>query len=415
METNAKRIQRDIEQLAQFTATPGQGVTRFSYTPEDRAARNYIKEQMQQAGLFVSEDAVGTVIGRRPGLKEGPAVLVGSHFDSVKHGGAFDGTAGVVVALEIARVLKEHDITTCYPIEVIAMVEEEGGRFGGGLLASRAMAGMVRKEVLTASYDAQGISLAEAMAEFGLDPDIKAAQRKPDELKASFELHVEQGVVLESEGTDLGLVQAIVGMREYEVEITGRPDHAGTTPMNMRADALFAASCVVQQVRQIALDVGGGAVGTVGKLEVRPGAGNIVPGQVCFSVDLRSHEQEALDTLSDKLKTAVEEACKPEGLTYTITDKMDVQPVKLPAHLRDLIAREAKTRGISTHPMVSGAGHDTQVMATLTDAALIFVPSKDGRSHCPEEWTDYAALKKGADVLLGAVVTVANQASGDSN
>lgn len=413
METNVQRIKHDIEKLAQFTATPGKGVTRFSYTLEDRAARSYIKEQMQQAELAIFEDAAGTVIGRRPGEVEGPAVLVGSHFDSVKHGGAFDGTAGVVVALEIARVLKEENITTRYPIEVIAMVEEEGGRFGGGLLASQAMAGMVTEEMLTESYDAQGVSLAKAMVDFGLNPDIKAAQRRPEELKAFFELHVEQGIILESEGIDLGLVQAIVGMREYEVEITGRPDHAGTTPMNLRADALIAASQVVQQVRQIALDVGGGAVGTVGRLEVLPGAGNIVPGQVRFSVDLRSHEQTALDSLAAKLKKAVQAACKPEGLTYAITDKMNVKPVSLPSHLRDLIAKEAKDRGISTRTMVSGAGHDTQVMATLTDAALIFVPSKDGRSHCPEEWTAYADLKKGADVLLGAVVTMANQISND--
>ncbi|NLG87085.1 MAG: Zn-dependent hydrolase [Firmicutes bacterium] len=409
METNVQRIKQDIEQLAQFTATPKEGVTRFSFTPEDRAARNYIKDEMQRAGLAVSEDAAGTVIGRRQGQVEGPTVMLGSHFDSVKHGGAFDGTAGVVVAMEIARVLNEHNITTHYPIEFIAMIEEEGGRFGGGLFASRAMAGMVTEEELIGHCDEAGVSLAQAMREFGLDPaNIKAAQRRPEELKAFFELHVEQGPILESEGTALGLVEAIVGLKTYQVKITGRPDHAGTTPIHMRADALLAASEVVQQVRQIARDVGGGAVGTVGKMEVLPGASNIVPGEVHFTVDLRSHRESALEELSQRFQAALKEACsKEEGLSYTLTTKLDAKPAQLSDQLRNVIAEEAKARGISAKTMISGAGHDTQIMATLTDAALIFVPSKGGRSHCPEEWTDYADLKKGADVLLGAVLAVA--------
>ncbi len=408
METSVCRLQQHIERLAQFTATPGQGVTRFSFTPEDRGARDYIKEAMAGAGLTVREDGAGTVIGRRHGQVEGPVVMVGSHFDSVRHGGAFDGTAGVAAALEIARVLQEYNASTVYPVEVVAMIEEEGGRFGAGLFASRAMVGLVSDEEPAALCDDQGISLAQAMSAFGLDPaGIKKARRGSGELKAFFELHIEQGPILEKEGISLGLVEAIVGMKTYQVCITGRPDHAGTTPIDMRADALLAASETVQQVRQIACHVGGGAVGTVGKMEVLPGASNIVPGEVRFTVDLRAQREDGLDDLGRSFYAALKEACSKEGLPYTVTPTLNARPARLSRPLRDILGKEAHARDISVRPMVSGAGHDTQIMATLTDAALIFVPSKGGRSHCPEEWTDYADLKKGADVLLGAVLAVA--------
>lgn len=407
MEAKLERLERDLKALAQFTATPGAGVTRFSFTPEDRAAREYIKAEMAKAGLSVREDAAGTVIGRREGEVAGPVVMVGSHFDSVKHGGPFDGTAGVVAALEIARALQEHNVKTRYPIEFIAMIEEEGGRFGGGLFGSRAMAGKVSQEELVRNKDAQGISTAEAMAAFGFPPEnIKAAERRPEDLKAFFELHIEQGPVLEAEGIDVGVVETIVGIVEYEVEITGRPDHAGTTPMTMRADALVAASRVIQAVERLAREAGGGAVGTVGRLEVAPGAANIVPGRVRFTVDFRAKDGRTLADLVAGLKKALHEACQGE-VTFNLTEKLSVPPVVLPESIRELFVREAEARGISTKVMLSGAGHDAMVLAGLTDVGLIFVPSRGGRSHCPEEWTDYAALKKGVDVLLGTILQIA--------
>jgi allantoate deiminase len=407
METKVERLEQDITALAEFTATPGAGVTRFSFTPEDRAAREYIKAEMARAGLTVREDAAGTVIGRREGAAPGPVVMVGSHFDSVKHGGRFDGTAGVVAALEIARVLKEHNVKTRYPIEFIAMIEEEGGRFGGGLFASRAMAGKVSREELARNKDAQGVSTAEAMAAFGFPPaDIAAARRRPEELKAFFELHIEQGPVLEAAGIDVGVVETIVGIAEYEIEITGRPDHAGTTPMDMRADALLAAGRVVQAVEELARRAGGGAVGTVGRLEVTPGAANIVPGRVSFTVDFRAKDSRVLADLVAGLKAALEEACRGD-VKFALTEKLSIPPVVLSTAVRELLLKEAARRGTSTQVMQSGAGHDAMVMAGLTDVGLIFVPSRGGRSHCPEEWTDYAALKKGVDVLLGTILKVA--------
>lgn len=406
MESKAERLERDLTTLAKYTATPGSGVTRFSFTQEDQAAREYIKAKMVEAGLTVREDAAGNVIGRREGDVPGPVVMVGSHFDSVRHGGPFDGIAGVVAALEIARVLQEHNVKTHYPIEFIAMVEEEGGRFGAGLFGSRAMAGKVTQEELRRNKDVQGISTAEAMAAFGFPPEnIQAAVRHPEELKAFLELHIEQGPVLEAEGIDVGIVEIIVGIVEYEVEIIGRPDHAGTTPMTMRADALVAASQVVQAVERLAREADG-AVGTVGRLEVAPGAANIVPGKVTFTVDFRAKDKETLDNLVSGLKNTLHKVCRGD-VTFTLTEKLYVPPVSLPESIRGLFLREAQARGISTKVMLSGAGHDAMVFAGLTDVGLLFVPSRGGRSHCPEEWTDYIALKKGVDVLLGTVLQIA--------
>ncbi|MGI6604661.1 MAG: Zn-dependent hydrolase [bacterium] len=404
METSVERMQRDIQTLAQFTATPGAGVTRFSLTPEDRAARKYIKEQLRAAGCTVREDAIATVIGRREGTEPGPVVMVGSHFDSVRHGGPFDGTAGVVAALEIARVLNDNNIQTRYPLEFVALIEEEGGRFGGGLLASRAMAGLVTPEELNQNRDVQGISMSEALSAFGFDPNaIGSARCRPEDLKAFFELHVEQGPVLENAGIDVGIVQSIVGMREYHVEVIGRPDHAGTTPMNMRADALVPVSIVIQAVEQLAREAGGGAVGTVGQLEVLPGAANIVPGRVAFTVDFRAKDDHTIDNMVEGFHKALEEACSA-NVTFTVNEKLNAKPVDLPIKIQQLLLNEAEQLGISTQVMQSGAGHDAMIMAGLTDVGMIFVPSRGGRSHCPEEWTDYAALKKGADVLLGTIL-----------
>lgn len=315
MKTRLDRIKKDIEKLAEYNATPGQGLTRFSFSEEDRRAREYIKEQMILAGLEVYEDAAGTVVGRRNGRDNNlPSVMVGSHFDSVRNGGNFDGPAGVVTALEIARLLHENNIETEHPIEFVALVEEEGGRFGAGLFGSRAMVGRVSEQELNSNRDENGITTGEAMLKFGLDPcTIQKAKRPPGSLKAFFELHIEQGPVLEAERKDIGIVNTIVGIRHYEVEITGRPDHAGTTPMNMRADALVLSSKVVMAVNKLAKEAGEGTVATVGSLRVSPGATNIVPGKVVFTIDIRSRNEENIETIIDGVKTLLTEGCKEEG------------------------------------------------------------------------------------------------------
>ena len=242
MWTKLARIQRDIEELAKYNATPGQGLTRFSLTVEDRAARGYLRQQMQDCGLRVYEDAAGNLVGRREGeLVDAPVVMIGSHFDSVKGGGNFDGPAGVSAALETARVLHERGTKTRYPIEVVAMIEEEGARFSASLYGSRSMAGQIDAVQLQERKDAAGISMYDALRDFGFNPDaIGMARRLPGSVKAFLELHIEQGPILEAEGLDVGIVQQIVGIHDMKVKLQGRQGHAGTIPMNLRADAIMA-------------------------------------------------------------------------------------------------------------------------------------------------------------------------------
>ena len=409
-QSSAHRIQKDMEALAKFTATPGLGVTRFSFTDEDRQAREYIKARMLECHLTVTEDAAGTIIGHRPGQeKDAPVVMLGSHFDSVKNGGAFDGAAGVIAGLEVARILDENKISTRYPVEFIAMIEEEGSRFGSGLFGSRAMAGKVSENELKNFKDDAGISIAEAMNRFGLESDkISAAVRTPEKLKAFLELHIEQGPILEKTGVNVGVVDTVVGIDQWEIVVQGRSDHAGTTPMDMRADALVAAAEIVKTVHQLALQAGPGTVATVGKMQVFPGAGNIVPGMVVFTVDIRSSDTEKIRYISDEIKNSV--AALPSeypGIVSQVIPKLSIAPIQLSATILRMMEAEARTCGISTQRMLSGAGHDAMVMAGLTEVGLLFVPSRNGRSHCPEEWTDYVQLKHGVDLLMRVALQLA--------
>jgi allantoate deiminase len=405
---SSERIRRDIEAMSAFTASPGQGMTRFSFSGEDRKTRDYIKDRMKEAGLTLFEDAAGSLFGRRAGSRaDAPAIMIGSHFDSVKNGGCFDGPAGVVMGLEIARVLHENGIETEFPLEFAALVEEEGARFGGGLHGSRAMTGKVSREQLDSFKDRDGISVADAMKSFGLDPErIAEAVRPKGSLKAFIELHIEQGPILEAEGIEIGIVKTIVGITQQEVEILGRPDHAGTTPMDMRANALLAASEAALFLDGAAKEAGEGTVGTVGRMEVFPGGANIVPGRVFFTVDIRSVNNGKLEGVVSSLGLFLKEMEKKYGVTASMKEKIKVAPVEMSREIFDLFSTEAEKRGYSTKTMQSGAGHDAMIMAAVTDVGLIFVPSKGGRSHCPEEWTDYEQIRKGVDVILGTVLSL---------
>src|SRR5699024_8616547 len=262
-----QRIQQHIEQLAMFTATPGQGTTRMSYSKQAQQARQYLKAQMVAVGLTVREDALGNVYGRLAGADETlPVVLIGSHFDSVPNGGAFDGPAGVVMGLEIATRFHQQQLKPYYPLEIVALVEEEGASFGGGLLASRAIAGQVSYQDLQQMVDKEGVSAAQRIDEAGFNAQAVSSVVRHD-LKAFLELHIEQGPVLEQTQQDVGLVDVIVGISQLIVTLKGQAGHAGTTPMTQRADALLAASAIIQQIPHFALQAGDATVATVGKLQ----------------------------------------------------------------------------------------------------------------------------------------------------
>jgi allantoate deiminase len=408
MWTNRARIQRDIEELAKYNATPGQGLTRFSLTAEDRAARGYLRQEMQGCGLSVYEDAAGNLVGRRDGeLADAPVVMIGSHFDSVKGGGNFDGPAGVSAALETARVLYERGIKTRYPIEVVAMIEEEGARFSASLYGSRAMAGLIGLAQLQERKDINGISMYEALQDFGFKPDeIAAAERPAGSIKAFLELHIEQGPVLEAEGLEVGIVQKIVGIHDMKIKINGR-----TIPMHLRADALNGAAKMIAQIAELAIEEGEGTVATVGWLSVKPGGFNIIPGEVEFSVDIRSGKQQHVDNVSRRIGEVLQGISAGTGLTAELSSLMNVPPVRMAESIVDRQLAICERLGLKCSLMQSGAGHDAMVMAGITDVGLLFVPSLDGRSHCPEEWTDYEQLQKGVEVYLHTVLDLAEAES----
>lgn len=411
LKTKLERIQKDIESLAKFSCVEGIGCTRFTYTKEFAQARDYIIAEMKAAGLQVREDAVGIIIGRMEGRDpSAPVVMTGSHFDTVKTGGRFDGPAGVTAALETARTLHDEGFVPQRPIEFVALPEEEGARFGNGLMGSRAMCGLLKPDEME-SQDWDGVTLAQAMTEYGLDPARAGeSQRAPGEIGAFLELHIEQGPILENNHIDVGIVDAIVGLRCFIVTLKGRSDHAGTTPLNMRADTMLAAARAITAGTEKAAALQDGTVVTFGSVETVPGAFNIVAKETTFTIDCRSRGIESVDEVVAVIRASLEQSvAENPGLSYTIEEKTVAMPVQMKPEIKELLKAHAQELNISTMDLLSGAGHDAMVMGGLCDVAMVFVPSKDGRSHVPEEWTDYADLQKGVELIYRAVKEMASK------
>jgi allantoate deiminase len=407
-ETKSRRIQRDIETLATYSSVQSAGSTRYTYSKEFAGARDYIRSEMEAAGLQVREDAIGTVIGRLEGSHpELPIIMTGSHFDTVKTGGRFDGAAGVAAALETARVMHDAGFRPRRSIEFVALPEEEGARFGSALMGSRAMCGKLYDDELEHT-DENGISLREAMTEYGLDPDrIPEARRNPEEIEAFVELHIEQGPILEAEEVPVGIVDTIVGFRSFDVHVMGRSDHAGNTPMNMRADAFLAVARAVTLATAKAEEIGENTVFTCGYVTVEPGAFNIVVQDARIQVDCRSSKISNVDRVYKVFWESLDKSVRDnKGLSYEKSQKVHSDQVSLDEEIQKTMEERAHEAGIRTWHLLSGAGHDAMVMASIARTAMIFVPSKDGRSHVPEEWTDYDDLQKGAEVLYRTVRTL---------
>ncbi|MBY0121841.1 Zn-dependent hydrolase [Bacillus sp. S/N-304-OC-R1] len=401
MNKSKQRIEDHINALSQFTATPGKGVTRLTYSEEDLQARNYIKAAMKEYGLDVREDGLGNIFGKLEGsLKDAPSVIVGSHFDSVPNGGAYDGTAGVVAGLEVAALFKENNVKPTYPLEVIAMIEEEGSRFGGGLMGSRAIIGTLSVEDFGNLKDADGISTVEAMKKIGLNSSLEK-QRDPKTMKAFLELHIEQGPILEESNIPIGVVEAIVGLTQLEVTIEGQAGHAGTTPMNRRSDALVAAAKIIAQLPDLAYEEGKGTVITTGRLNVFPNGANVIPDRVIFTIDIRSGNEENVLNVLEKVKQLIG-WYENEGIRTSVKQQLYIQPKALSKNVRSLLKEKSEELGIAYCSINSGAGHDAMVFSDVTEVGMIFVPSKDGLSHCPEEWSDSQHLADGIQILFEA-------------
>ncbi|GGA39660.1 Zn-dependent hydrolase [Psychrobacillus lasiicapitis] len=399
MLANQQRIEQHIELLSQFTSTPGAGVTRLTYSKEDLNARNYIKEQMLKYGLTVSEDGFGNIFGKLDGtIPNAPSVIVGSHFDSVPNGGAFDGTAGVIIGLEVAALFQENNCQPAYPLEIIALVEEEGSRWGGGLMGSRGMMGLLTNEDFKVLADKDGVLAEDAMISIGLDPS-KEKFRDPKTIKAFLELHIEQGPILEEKDIPIGIVEAIVGLTQLEVTIQGKAGHAGTTPMNRRSDALVAAAEIIAAFPKLAIEEGNGTVITTGQLQVFPNGSNVIPDKVVFSVDIRSGKEQHVQNAVEKVEELIASKQTTDILTST-EQLLYISPKEMDQHIQSIFKETSNDLVIPYCSINSGAGHDAMVFSDFTACGMIFIPSKDGLSHCPEEWSDGSHLASGANIVF---------------
>lgn len=395
------RIARDLEHLKQYTATPGNGCTRLPFTKEARDAVNYLKELMTEAGLEVTEDAAGNVIGTLKGEDpDAPCVMMGSHYDSVVNGGDYDGIAGVICAIEVARILKEEGFVPKRNFVVVGFCDEEGMRFGTGYFGSGAMLGHRDVEYTKKFADTDGVTIYDAMKGYGLDPEkIGEAAWKEGSIGQFLEAHIEQGPVLDAEGTELGLVEGIVGIQRYMVTVHGRADHAGTTPMDMRMDAVDAATKVISKIADWAREKADGTVSTVGYINTVPGGMNIVAEKVEFTVDIRSMNNDNINDITNRIRKALDKEVAEYGGSYEMDNKLTITPVHLSSEMLDFMEADCKERGYTYRRMPSGAGHDSLEIGQTIPTVMIFTPSKDGRSHCPVEFTKYSEFAKVATIM----------------
>ena len=397
------RIAENLDYLKQFTATPGNGCTRLPFTKEARDAVEYLKTIMAEAGLEVWEDVAGNVFGLMKGEDETlPCVMMGSHYDSVKNGGDYDGIAGVICAIEVARQLKEKGITPKRNFVVVGFCDEEGMRFGTGYFGSGAMLGKRDVEYCKKFKDTDGISIYDAMVGYGLDPEVIGEAKWAEGSIGSFlEAHIEQGPVLDAEKIELGLVDCIVGIQRYMVTVHGRADHAGTTPMDMRLDAVDAATKVISKIPDWAREKGAGTVATTGYIKTTPGGMNIVAEKVEFTVDIRSTNNDYINDITSKIRAALDFETEKMGGSYEMDNKLTITPVDLSEEMLQIMEDDCKEKGYSCKRLPSGAGHDALEIGQVIPTVMLFVPSKDGRSHCPVEHTEYSEFAKASVIMNG--------------
>jgi N-carbamoyl-L-amino-acid hydrolase len=404
---NRERLQADLEALAQIGRESDHGIYRMAFSEGDMAGRKWLRERIIDAGLEFYQDGAANLHARYDWDGKRPSVMMGSHLDTVPGAGHLDGALGVLTALECLRRLKEEGEHLDFPLEAVAFSDEEG-RFGG-MLGSQAIAGMLTPESIHSAVDLNGVTLSEAMSEVGLNAmDALHAKRRPDSIHAFMEMHIEQGPILDKMGISVGNVDAIAGLFKWEVTLIGTPNHAGTTPMEMRNDAFMGLSEFSSEIQRI-LDENGSArsVATIGRVDLLPGAANVVPGRVEFSLEARDTEQEYLDELANAFRRALSAIARRRGLMFEFKVLSEIAPVKCDIGILNTVENVAKSLGIPILQMASGAAHDTQMMTSITRAGMIFVPSKDGRSHSVAEWTDMDDIEKGANVALNTLYRIA--------
>ena len=404
---NPDRMEQHIKALSAFGANADGGVDRIAFSEADLAARAFIRDLMREAGLSVRMDTAGNIIGRREGSEPGlPVIMFGSHIDSVPGGGNYDGDVGVIGAIEVIQLLRDKGIRTRHPLEVVSFTDEEGG-----LTGSRAMIGEVDYRMLSV-VSHSGMTIGEGIRAVGGDPNrLDLAERKPAELKAFIELHIEQGAFLDAENIDIGVVEGIVGIRWWDVTIEGFANHAGTTPMNRRWDAMVTAAEYILAVNRVATSMPGGQVATVGKIRAMPGAPNVIPGEVVLSLEIRDLSAAKIQRVFDEIRREGRRIADAR-FTPIRYEEIDVAspPAPTDERMRRIIAAAADDLGLSFKFMPSGAGHDAQDMARITPTGMIFVPSVKGISHSPQEFTSAQDMANGASVLLRTVLEIDGEA-----
>jgi allantoate deiminase len=394
-------MQRLVETLGVIGEQPGGGIIRHVYGSAWTAARQQLADWMRGAGLAVREDAVGNLFGRIEG--DSPrTILTGSHIDTVQLGGRYDGALGVLSALAALTTLKHAAAKPKKSVEMVALCEEEDSRFHCNFWGTRGILGLISAAEMDDLRDEDGVSIGRAMAETGFPPENYATAIRND-LDAFVELHIEQGRILFDEELPLGIVDAITGLYRFKVTVEGRTDHAGTTPMDLRRDALQAAAQIAREMTAIVEHAGRPAVITNGWWDVLPGAWNIVPGLVHFSVDLRHPDEATKQRLAAEVRQRGEQIAADRGVSLAYSVVSDVPPKDMDADVKAQLQAAAEACGVRWMPMVSGAGHDSQVMATRVPTAMLFVPSFEGRSHSAAEYTTPEDAARGATVLATAL------------
>jgi N-carbamoyl-L-amino-acid hydrolase len=406
LRVDGARLRQRIQALHEIAPIPGGGNCRLALTDEDRAGRDLVVALMRDLGMAITVDAIGNVVATRPGREDGPAVMTGSHIDTVRTGGRYDGNLGVLAGLEVVETLAAAGVTTKRPLAVAFFTGEEGARFQPDMLGSLVYAGGLSAEEAHDAIAIDGARLGDELARIGYLGGSPTPGPAPH---AFVELHVEQGPVLEREGVRIGAVESVQGISWSELTVSGQSNHAGTTPMSMRHDAGYVAAEVAAFVRRHVHEVGGAQVGTVGRMAFTPDLVNVVAARATFTVDLRNTDGDVLRRAVEQVIAFAHATAEREGCTVAVRPLTDFDPVPFDPRVVDLVEATAGRLGLSVRRMPSGAGHDAQMLARVCPTAMVFVPSVDGLSHNPAEHTEPADLEAGANVLLHTLLALAEE------
>lgn len=414
-EINQRRLMRDLNAIGRIGIGDRGSVTRLVFSIKELRSRQLLIHLLQQAGLNLRIDAIGNIFGRLEGRDpRAPAVLAGSHLDTVIHGGKYDGPVGVIGALEAVRTIRENKIPIRSPVEVVCFVGEESSRFGFSTLGSSLVAGEVHPDDLANAVDPQGTKLETVLSSLGITRrNLSSLKRHAKTLKAYLELHIEQGPILEAKGKRIGLVTAIAAPSRFRVIFEGRADHSGTTPMEMRKDALVASASLIEYIEKVCRKFSsmekGRVVGTVGAMKIEPGVINAVPGRTELSIDIRSTSATAKDRVAHMVKNEARAVASRRDIGVKVLTIREENPVPLDKRLLRVTQTICDQKGIDYEIMPSGAGHDAMQMAKITPAGMIFIPSRRGISHNPLEWSAPEDIALGSQLLMECIVRVANE------